>query len=145
MQEIHVAVNRRLSSRLGRPGTPETERPFLPAEALPLGQSLAAFTAGVAYVNHREHELGSLRPGHQADIAVLSQDIFAVPPTEIGHTQVDLTIAAAQSGTEAPTAPARLPGAAPQPARKHHNLKKTLQLQKVPPTGSDSLITNMPY
>jgi predicted amidohydrolase YtcJ len=105
LQEIHVAVNRRLSPRLGRPGTPETERPFLPAEALPLAQSLAAFTAGVAYVNHREHELGSLRPGHQADIAVLSQDIFAVPPTEIGHTQVDLTIAAAQLVYEAPNAP----------------------------------------
>ena len=98
-------VNRRLSGRLGRPGTPETERPFLPAEALPLAQSLAAFTTGVAYVNHREHELGSLRPGHQADIAVLSQDIFAVPPTEIGHTQVDLTIAAAQVVHEAPNAP----------------------------------------
>jgi hypothetical protein len=106
LQEIHVAVNRRLSPRLGRPGTPETERPFLPAEALPLAQSLAAFTAGVAYVNHREHELGSLRPGHQADIAVLSQDIFAVPPTEIGHTQVDLTIAAGQLVYEAPNAPA---------------------------------------
>ena len=106
LQEIHVAVNRRLSGRLGRPGTPETERPFLPAEALPLAQSLAAFTTGVAYVNHREHELGSLRPGHQADIAVLSQDIFAVPPTEIGHTQVDLTIAAAQVVHQAPNAPA---------------------------------------
>ena len=106
LQEIHVAVNRRLSGRLGRPGTPETERPFLPAEALPLAQSLAAFTTGVAYVNHREHELGSLRPGHQADIAVLSQDIFAVPPTEIGHTQVDLTIAAGQVVYEAPNAPA---------------------------------------
>jgi hypothetical protein len=106
LQEIHVAVNRRLSDRLGRRGTPETERPFLPAEALPLAQSLAAFTTGVAYVNHREHELGLLRPGHRADIAVLSQDIFAVPPSEIGHTQVDLTIASGQIVYEAPNAPA---------------------------------------
>ena len=43
LQEIHVAVNRRLSARLGRPGTAETDRPFLPAEALlpdPLGPAV---------------------------------------------------------------------------------------------------------
>jgi hypothetical protein len=101
LQEIHVAVNRRLSPRLGRPGTPETERPFLPGEALPLAQAVAAFTAGVAYVNHREQELGSLRPGHRADLAVLNQDIFALPPAEIGDTRVDLTIAGGQIVHEA--------------------------------------------
>jgi len=106
LQEIHVAVNRRLSRQLGRPGTPETEHPFLPAEALPLPQALAAFTSGVAYVNHREDELGSLRPGHRADIAVLSQDIFAGPADEIGDTRVELTIAGGQPVYEAAGAPA---------------------------------------
>ncbi len=106
LQEIHVAVNRRLSPRLGRPGTPETERPFLPGEALPLAQAVAAFTSGVAYVNHREQELGSLRPGHRADIAVLSQDIFALPPTEVGDTHVDLTIAGGRVVHESASAPA---------------------------------------
>jgi hypothetical protein len=106
LQEIHVAVNRRLSPRLGRPGTPETERPFLPGEALPLAQAVAAFTSGVAYVNHRERELGSLRLGHRADLAVLSQDIFALPPTEIGDTRVDLTIAGGQIVHESASAPA---------------------------------------
>jgi predicted amidohydrolase YtcJ len=106
LQEIHVAVNRRLSPRLGRTGTPETERPFLPGEALPLAQAVAAFTSGVAYVNHREQDLGSLRPGHRADIAVLNQDIFALPPAEIGDTQVDLTIAGGQIVHESASAPA---------------------------------------
>jgi predicted amidohydrolase YtcJ len=106
LQEIHVAVNRRLSARLGRPGTAETDRPFLPAEALPLAQAMTAFTAGVAYVNHREPELGSLRPGHRADVAVLSQDIFARPPAEIGDTRVELTIAGGQAVYEAAGAPA---------------------------------------
>src|ERR1700761_2921612 len=105
LQEIHVAVNRRLSARLGRPGTPETDRPFLPAEALPLAQAVTAFTAGVAWVNHRAQELGSLQPGHRADLAVLSQDIFACPPAEIGDTQVDLTIAGAQIVHATPGAP----------------------------------------
>ncbi|HEY0718362.1 MAG TPA: amidohydrolase, partial [Streptosporangiaceae bacterium] len=93
LQQIHVAVNRVLSPRLGRPGTPETERPFLAAEAVPLSQAVAAFTSGVAHINHRERELGSLRPGYRADIAVLSQDIFARPAAEIGDARVDLTIA----------------------------------------------------
>jgi predicted amidohydrolase YtcJ len=106
LQEIHVAVNRRLSLRLGRPGTAETEQPFLAAEALPLPQAVAAFTSGVAYVNHREQELGSLRPGHRADLAVLSQDIFARPPAEIGDARVELTIAGGQSVYEAAGAPA---------------------------------------
>jgi predicted amidohydrolase YtcJ len=106
LQEIHVAVNRRLSLRLGRPGTAETEQPFLAAEALPLPQAVAAFTSGVAYVNHREQELGSLRPGHRADLTVLSQDIFARPPAEIGDTRVELTIAGGQSVYEAAGAPA---------------------------------------
>jgi predicted amidohydrolase YtcJ len=105
LQEIHVAVNRRLSARLGRPGTAETDRPFLPAESLPLAQAVTAFTAGVAWVNHREQELGSLQPGHYADLAVLSQDIFACPAAEIGNTQVDLTIASAQIVHAAPGAP----------------------------------------
>jgi hypothetical protein len=93
MQEIHVAVNRRLSPGLGTPGTAETERPFLPDEAVTVPEALTAFTAGVAYVNHREAELGTLRPGALADIAVLGQDILALPPAEIGSTRVELTIA----------------------------------------------------
>ena len=96
LQEIHVAVNRRLSGRLGQPGTAETDRPFLPDEAIPVARALTAFTAGVAYVNHREAELGSLRPGHLADIAVLDRDILTIPPDDIGTTQVDLTLAGGQ-------------------------------------------------
>ena len=96
LQEIHVAVNRRLSSRLGRPGTAETDRPFLPDEAVTVSQALTAFTAGVAYVNHRETDLGSLRPGRLADIAVLDRDILTIPPDEIGTAQVSLTIAGGQ-------------------------------------------------
>ena len=34
LQELHVAVNRMLSRRLGEPGTPETTVPLLPGEAI---------------------------------------------------------------------------------------------------------------
>ncbi len=96
LQEIHVAVNRRLSPQLGRPGTAETGQPLLPDEAVTAGRALTAFTAGVAYVNHRETDLGSLRPGRLADIAVLDRDILTIPPGEIGTTRVSLTIADGQ-------------------------------------------------
>jgi predicted amidohydrolase YtcJ len=96
LQEMHVAVNRVLSGRLGEPGTPETTRPFLPAEAITVDAALQAFTAGVAYVNHEEDVAGSLAPGLLADIAVLSQDLYAIAPSGIGDTTVELTLAGGQ-------------------------------------------------
>jgi predicted amidohydrolase YtcJ len=48
----------------------------------------------VAYVNGDENMLGVLDIGRQADVAILNQDIFAIPTTEIGYTNVDVTVAA---------------------------------------------------
>jgi predicted amidohydrolase YtcJ len=93
LQELHVAVNRMLSTRFGRPGTDETTTPFRPEESLTVRQALAAFTAGVAYVNGDEDLLGVLEVGRQADVAVLNHDIFATPANEIGDTVVNLTVA----------------------------------------------------
>jgi predicted amidohydrolase YtcJ len=93
LQELHVAVNRMLSTSFGRPGTDETTKPFRPDEALSVHQALAAFTTGVAYVNGDEDLLGVLEVGRRADVAVLSQDIFAIAANEIGDTKVDLTVA----------------------------------------------------
>jgi predicted amidohydrolase YtcJ len=93
LQEIHVAVNRVMSERLGRPGTPECERPFLPDQAVTLDAAVAAFTSGVAYVNHAEDQAGRLLPGLRADIAVLDQDLYVIPPGDIGATSVETTVA----------------------------------------------------
>jgi len=93
LQEIHVAVNRTLSTQLGRPGTNETSKPFRPEESLSVEEALAAFTQGVAYVNGDEHVLGTLGIGRRADVTVLSQDILSIPARDIGDTHVDLTIA----------------------------------------------------
>ncbi|MDA8283283.1 MAG: amidohydrolase [Actinomycetota bacterium] len=93
IQEIHVAVNRMLSVRLGRPGRPETQDPFRPGEALSVTDAVDAFTAGVAYVNGDEELLGAVTPGRRADIAVLDQDLYTIPPGEIGDTSVALTVA----------------------------------------------------
>jgi predicted amidohydrolase YtcJ len=96
LQEMHVAVNRMLSARLGKPGTPETTTPLLPDEAITVDAAVDAFTRGVAYVNHEEEAAGALAPGMVADVAVLDQDLYAIPAAEIGSTSVRLTIAAGQ-------------------------------------------------
>lgn len=92
LQEIHVAVNRMLSNVLGRPGTDETTKPFRPDQGISVQQAVEAFTKGVAYVNGDEDILGALEVGRQADVAVLSQDIFSIPTKEIGDTTVELTV-----------------------------------------------------
>jgi predicted amidohydrolase YtcJ len=93
LQEIHVAVNRVLSERLGQRGEPETEDPFLPDQAIPVQEAIDAFTRGVAWVNHEEDVAGILRPGLQADLIVLDQDLFAIPAADIGSTSVVMTTA----------------------------------------------------
>ena len=96
LQEMHVAVNRVLSDRLGRPGSPETGRPLLPAERIPVDAALHAFTAGVAHVNHEDHVAGTLRPGMLADVIILDRDLYTIPPGAIGDTSVAMTIASGQ-------------------------------------------------
>ncbi len=111
LQEIHVAVNRVLYDPggttpreppayggLSAPHTPRphTPRPMLPAEAITVDAAIEAFTAGVAYVNHEEDVAGTLAPGMLADIAVLDQDLYAIPSGEIGATSVAMTIAGGQ-------------------------------------------------
>jgi predicted amidohydrolase YtcJ len=96
VQELHVAVNRMLSARLGEPGTSETSSPLLPGEKIDLDAAISAFTQGVAYVNHEEHVAGTLEAGKVADFAVLDQDLYTVGAGEIGDTSVALTIAAGQ-------------------------------------------------
>ncbi len=93
IQEIHVAVNRTLSLREGRPGEPETTVPFRPAEGLSVRQALSAFSAGVAYVNHEEDRVGVLTPARRADLVVLDQDVLSVPPHQIGDASVVMTVA----------------------------------------------------
>jgi predicted amidohydrolase YtcJ len=93
LQEMHVAVNRVLSERLGQPGEPECDNPFLPGQAITVDAAVDAFTSGVAWVNHEEEVAGQLRPGMRADVAVLDQDIFTVPAADIGRSSVVMTVA----------------------------------------------------
>jgi len=70
--------------------------PTNPAEALSVGQAIEAYTRGAAYAEFQEHEKGTLAPGMLADIAVLSQDVFSVPPDAIPATESVLTLIGGQ-------------------------------------------------
>jgi predicted amidohydrolase YtcJ len=83
MRAIHVAVNRSLQGSTGA----EAE-PFLPNQSLALGEALAAYTIGSAYVNHLDDETGTIEPGKLADVIVLDRDPFVAAPSEIGSTGV---------------------------------------------------------
>lgn len=81
---IHTAVN-----RTAAPGHEEGDfEPFLPDQAIDLGSSLVAYTAGSAWVNHRDHDTGTIEAGKLADVVVLDRDPFAGPPEQIGATRV---------------------------------------------------------
>ena len=63
-----------------------------PSEALTLEQALRAYTAGAAFAEGQESTKGTLEVGKLADLAVLSQDIFEVPPAALPGTTSVLTI-----------------------------------------------------
>ncbi len=66
--------------------------PFHPDEALTVEQAVTAYTRGSAYAEHQEWQKGAIRPGYLADLAVLSQDVFAIPPAAIPATVSVLTL-----------------------------------------------------
>jgi predicted amidohydrolase YtcJ len=89
LEEIHVAVNRRMSSAY--PHKVENHEVFIPDEQLDLATALAAFTMGSAYVNHLDGSTGSIEVGKYADLAVIDRDLFAHPVDEIAEATVEQT------------------------------------------------------
>ena len=61
-------------------------------ERLTAPQAVDAYTKGGAYARFSENDIGTLEHGKEADLAVLSQDIFSIAPQEIGKTHVVLTM-----------------------------------------------------
>lgn len=66
--------------------------PANPSEALSVEQAVRAYTAGAARAEFQEQRKGTIAPGMLADLAVLSRDIFAVPPPQIPGTTSVMTI-----------------------------------------------------
>jgi len=65
---------------------------WIPKERISLPDAIRGYTLNAALAGHREKTEGSLEPGKLADMIVLSQDLFLIEPTEIGKTEVLLTM-----------------------------------------------------
>ena len=63
-----------------------------PDERIDLPEALAASTIGAAYAMGLEEETGSIEVGKRADLVVLAENLFDVPPRRLGRTRVLMTL-----------------------------------------------------
>jgi predicted amidohydrolase YtcJ len=66
---------------------------WLPEQKLTVSEAVAAYTSGSAFAEFQEADKGTLARGKLADLVILSEDIFAIPPARIRDVQVLVTIA----------------------------------------------------
>jgi predicted amidohydrolase YtcJ len=78
----------------GQGGAVGTALAYASEERISVELAVRAYTWGSAYARFSEEKLGSLEIGKEADLAVLSQDIFSVPVETISKTKVELTMVA---------------------------------------------------
>jgi predicted amidohydrolase YtcJ len=76
----------------GQGGAVPTLSSYVPEESITVEQAVNAYTLGSAYARFSENQLGTLETGKEADLAVLSQDIFSAPTGEIAKTHVVMTM-----------------------------------------------------
>lgn len=60
-------------------------------ERISLAEALTAFTAGSAFVNHRD-DSGSIAVGQHADLVIVDRDLFDSRTGPVGEASVDMTI-----------------------------------------------------
>ena len=65
---------------------------WIPEQKITLAEAVEAYTLGSAFAEFQEKEKGSITPGKLADMAILSDDIFAMRPEAIRHVKVATTI-----------------------------------------------------
>src|SRR5262249_25963400 len=85
LRVLHAAVLRR-DDPLPHPAA------RLPPQALSMTQALWSYTVGGAYAGGQEAQQGSIAPGRLADLVVLEEDPFTIPPERIMGAQVAATL-----------------------------------------------------
>ncbi len=65
---------------------------FYSGESLTVSQAVDAYTLGSAYAEFMEEAKGRIKPGYLADLILLDQDIFSVPPNRIKDIKPVLTM-----------------------------------------------------
>jgi len=82
---IHAAVTRQR-----RDNTPD--RGWHPSQKLSVPKAVWGYSMGAAIATGQQNRLGSLTPGKLADLIILNQDIFEIPPGQIHSTKVVMTV-----------------------------------------------------
>jgi predicted amidohydrolase YtcJ len=85
---IHAAVTR-------RPRT-NHDRGWQPEQRMTRDEAVRSFTTWNAFASRQEHELGSLEVGKQADVVVLSDDVFTCAEAQITEIRPVLTLIGGQ-------------------------------------------------
>jgi predicted amidohydrolase YtcJ len=80
----------------GQAGSVPSLESYVPEEQITVEQAVNAYTKGSAFARFSEDRLGTLEPGKEADLAVLSQDIFSISHEEISKTKVWMTLVGGQ-------------------------------------------------
>jgi predicted amidohydrolase YtcJ len=76
----------------GQGGAVPSVSAYVPEESLTVEQAVKAYTSGAAYARFSEDRLGTLEDGKEADLAVLSQDIFSAATGDLAKTRVVMTM-----------------------------------------------------
>jgi predicted amidohydrolase YtcJ len=75
---------------------------FVPQQRLSLDDTLRGYTLGAAFAGRREKTEGSIETGKLADLIVIDRNLFMIEPTEIGKTEVLLTMVGGKVVYESP-------------------------------------------
>jgi predicted amidohydrolase YtcJ len=81
---IHAAITR-------RPRT-DDDPGWQPEQRMTREEAVRSFTTWNAFASRQERDLGSLEVGRQADVVVLSEDVFTCDETRIPEIQPLLTL-----------------------------------------------------
>jgi hypothetical protein len=66
---------------------------WVPEQKITVPEAVTAYTRGSAYAEFQDDVKGTLAPGMLADLVILSDDIFRIPPEKIRDVTVVTTIA----------------------------------------------------
>jgi len=73
-------------------GSKPTGKTYHPEERITVQEAIDAYTRNAAYAAFEDDHIGTLTPGKDADLVVLSQDPFTADPLRIAETRAMLTM-----------------------------------------------------
>jgi hypothetical protein len=65
---------------------------WVPEQKITIAEAVSAYTAGSAYAEFQDAEKGIIARGKLADLVILSDDIFSMPPASIKDVKVLTTV-----------------------------------------------------